>query len=136
MPPLMSLYPATSIAEVLLHVAALPLIALNLYAIGTTSVIHFNLKLLLQCQSIGILLVSLIRPVEILWPDWNGMIEVGGRMLYLMVFLRIVGIVLNGLVGYVMPIERCYATIKVRSYEWDKGKCFSVTSMAIMVGME
>lgn len=129
----MSILSAISVAELLLHLAVLPLILLNLYAIGSTSVIHINLKILLQCQSIGLLLVSLVQPVLILYPEGAAGLEIAGRVLNPLMFLRIVGVVLNGLVGYAMPIERCYATIRVRSYERDRGKCFSATVLTIMV---
>lgn len=124
---------AATAVEALFDAATLPLVALNLYAISTTSVIHANLKILLESQSVGILLVSSVRLTQILLPEWNGQVTMWGMTPNLFLFLRIIGIVLNGLVGYVIPLERCYATLKVRSYERDKSKCFSAACLAVIV---
>lgn len=128
----MELYVATSL-EIAIHFAVLPLIGLNLYAIGATSVIHFNLKTLLQVQTLGILLASVIRPVMIVTLDWrtgrpNSLSHMG-----LQLFLCTLAMCVAGLVGHAITIERCYATIKVRKYEQEKCRCFVCACLTILV---
>lgn len=126
-----AVYVTTSL-EVAVHICARPLIGLNLYAIGTTSVIHFNLKTLLQCQAIAILLVSIGRPVAIMLYDWNTGILFSSTS-SLLSSVNNFGVGLSGLVGYAIAVERCYATWRVKSYEQDKGKRFVLISLALII---
>jgi Serpentine type 7TM GPCR receptor class ab chemoreceptor len=121
-----------SSVEILAHLIVLPITGLNLYAIGTTSVIHFNLKTILQCQSIAILLVCTSRPAIVVTTEWRtGQLspDTSGVFTSISTF----GLCLVSFVGYAMAVERCYATWKVRSYEQNRSKCFVVFCLAIMV---
>jgi len=129
----MDLYIATSI-EIAAHLCVLPLVGLNLYAIGTTSVIHCNLKTLLICQSIGILLISASRPSAITLFDWKT-----GRLFSstsgLLASVITFGAGLSLLVGYAIAVERCIATWRVKSYEQSKSKWFVAISLTVIISL-
>ena len=119
--------------ELLIHIAILPLSALNLHAIISTSALHINLKQLLLCQSTAIHILSASRLVELC------IIIASRRLLTIpsvaLDLTRTFGVCVNGLVGYVLVVERIYATVRVKDYEQRAGAGFGMGCMAFLVGL-
>jgi len=129
-------YYLLTVVQVALHVCTLPLVAMNLYVISVTSVLHVNLKLLLQCQSTSLLAYTVGRLIEnigaLLDPNDDPCNPLDESIKPTM-FITVFGTVIHGVTGNVMVMERCYATVCVKSYEFRRGLCFRAGSMTVMV---
>lgn len=118
-------------SELLAAAATVPLTALNLYAITSTHVLHVNMKLILLSQAIAIQLQSACRFAQLLY------VLVTGRLftypLMALNTLEVFGVIMGGLVGYLLVVERVYATIRVKTYEKETSAALGIGCLLFLV---
>jgi len=126
-------------SELLIDLVLLPLSAFNIYIVISTAVMHLNLKIIICAQSLGVLLYSIERSIELLIllllylprkaMEANGL-KVLARSLSA---IQNVGISLSSWVGLILVMERIYATVNVKHYEGMKSPLFNIIWMGFLV---
>jgi len=122
-PALLTAYVLT-VSELVMDALTLSLTLLNLYAITSTSVLHVNMKILLLTQSLGIQLLSTGRMLQLCVVLVTGALFANPVML--LDLAKVIGICMNGLVGYLLVIERIVATVRVKTYEQRSGAALGI----------
>lgn len=109
----------------------LPISLLNLRVVGSTYVLHPNLKLVLCVQSVVVMIYTLCRCVhtslEIAYrTNESGLClacSFGGQIIGRM---ELWGMGVCGWMGYILLAERAYATCAVSQYEHNRSQVFDV----------
>uniref|UniRef100_A0A1I8BU57 Protein RFT1 homolog n=1 Tax=Meloidogyne hapla TaxID=6305 RepID=A0A1I8BU57_MELHA len=118
--------------ELCVDLIGLPISSLNFYAISKTSLIHWNLKFILLCQSGAYLMrftcklfiaipIRLFGPF-ILWHESENPITL---------FLFYSNVCFRTFLSHTILLERTMATVFARKYEKSKSKIFSVCWFSI-----
>lgn len=132
--PLMILAYLISLFEFCLNALCIPLSALNFHLIRKTAVLHVNLRCLLLFQSLAMAGYAMASIV-----DTGVKVALGSTFhsdsLALIYILRIFGVMVSGLCGNFITLERILATLLVRRYEKAKTPYLAMASIALMVGL-
>ncbi|CAK5072799.1 unnamed protein product [Meloidogyne enterolobii] len=120
--------------ELFIDLIGLPISSLNFYAISRTSLIHWNLKFILLCQSGAYLMRFIIKlfiaiPIRlfgpfILWHESENPITV---------FLFYSNVCFRTFLSHTILLERTMATVFARKYEKSKSKVFSICWFSIAI---
>src|SRR4051812_36533073 len=97
--------------ELIFHLLTLPLSALNLYIMATTSILHLNLKLLLSFQSVCVLIYAISRVGETFVSFWLNHPFWHGSFTLLMGYYF--GVAAIAYFGHFLLTERIIATLAV-----------------------
>uniref|UniRef100_A0A914IE31 Gustatory receptor n=1 Tax=Globodera rostochiensis TaxID=31243 RepID=A0A914IE31_GLORO len=108
-----------------------PFSALNLRLIWTTSVLHFNLKFILICQSSCIFVRGAMRTVFQLFHLSNVRVGQSGEKILLGLYMFPMN--LRNHIPHILVIERFMATIFAKSYEQWTNPCFTIIWSSVVI---
>lgn len=114
-----------------IHPLVIAISLFNLAQLIQTNLLHFNLKLILICQSVSILLVEFIRMAYVTLKFANANIFFNGA--FQIQALASFALNIRNHLIYLLSIERAIATIYFRRYEKWKQPYLGVGSILILV---
>ena len=127
------LFQQFSIVEFTVDLLVLPLTAINFYVISSTAILHFNLKLVLCMQSLGVVVFATGRCATFLTAMIYNISTEYSTVKHIFVAMTVGGMSACGWIGLFMIFERIYGTLYVKRYEQMKTPLFNAIWILCLV---
>ena len=125
-----------TVPELLIHLIALPISALNIYVTTSSAVLHYNLKLVLCAQSVAVVINAISRAIKLTVIFLLGYEQEEVTSIIWRAPVRVaqsVSISTGLWIGLFLLMERVYATIRVARYEEMKSPVYNLLWIGLLV---